>query len=242
MSRIKNFIVLAMLIVPAVAFANAQQAPVEIHFQWSLSLAADGQITNLAPISKAYKPIVREQLEPIVRGWHFTPGKVDGRPAAAETTLTMHAALEPAGGETYRVGVTSAVTGAGYESGAPPKYPLSALRMERYGLVWLQVNHDASGHVVSAAPVVHAGEPRVDRALTKAAIDTVKQWTFRPERVAGHGVAGSVLEPFCFSTEELRDPCHWAPARGEIEVVDSTRPIPLASVVTLDMASVGHMP
>ena len=58
------------------------------------SLDADGKINSMEPVDPRYLPEVRKQIEPIVRAWHFTPGKLDGRPAPTETTLGVSVAFE----------------------------------------------------------------------------------------------------------------------------------------------------
>jgi hypothetical protein len=47
---------------------------------------------------RGYLPTIRQQIEPTVRSWHFTPGKVDGRPEPTRTTLIVGVALEKSKG------------------------------------------------------------------------------------------------------------------------------------------------
>jgi len=55
--------------------------------------------------------------------------------------------------------------------------------------------------VVSANPA-SAAAPVDD--FTQAALNAVKKWSFEPERVDGHGVAGSVEIPIYFQIEGAR--------------------------------------
>ena len=238
----KAFLFLGLLLAPAAAFsADAEQSSIRIIFQWDLSLDSTGKITSLVPINEDYQAAVREQLEPVVKRWNFTPGKLDGQPAATETTLRVWVSFDPTSDDSYRVRIVSADTGATYKHVMPPEYPKSAMRMGRDGGVWLRVDYDAEGHVTAVIPIEGKDKPWVDGSLMRAAVAAVKHWTMRPEMVAGHGVAGAVIAPICFSLSDHTERCSWTPP-GVNKPVDPALPITLTSVVGLDMGAAGHSP
>jgi TonB family protein len=238
----KVFLFLAFLFVQAAVFsANAEPSSIEITLQWKLSLDPAGKITGFVPINENYQAAVREQLEPVVRKWNFTPGKLDGQPAATETTLRVRVSLDPTSDDSYRVRIVYADTGATYKHTMAPEYPKSAMRMGRHGGVWLRVDYDAEGRVTAVAPIEGKDKPWVDGSLMRAAVAAVKQWTMRPEMVAGHGVAGTMMAPICFSLSDHSERCNRAPP-GVSKPVDPTLPVALTSVVGLDMGAAGHMP
>ena len=109
--RFLLFVVLASLAVGAQATNKDTRTEC---IQWRLSLDADGKIESLTPVDPEHLPDVRKQLEPIVRAWHFTPGKVDGRPAPTETTLgvTIAFEVESTNAIRYHAHIKSAGTGA----------------------------------------------------------------------------------------------------------------------------------
>jgi TonB family protein len=239
----KAFLFLAFLFAPAAVFsADAEPSSIEITFQWKLSLDPAGKITGFVPINKNYQAAVREQLEPVVRRWNFTPGKLDGQPAATETTLRVRVSLDPTSDDSYRVRIVSADTGVDYRHVLAPKYPEWAKRMGHQGGVLVRIDYDARGRITSAVPAAKGeGAAQVDASLTNAAVAAVKKWTMRPETVAGHGVAGTAIAPICFSLLDRYEQCQWN-LPGEKHPIDPARPIALTSVVGLDMGTADHMP
>jgi len=70
----------------------------------------------------------------------------------------------------------------------------------------------ADGKVRSAA--VDPASPASAQRLVDASLEAVRQWTFQPERVAGHGVPGTQSLPVCFSLSLVGShaaipPCEW---------------------------------
>jgi hypothetical protein len=118
-----------------IAARTGGKSPIELDVEWRLSLDAHGEIVRLAPAGEKVLPVVRKQLASIVRGWHFTPGKINGQPAATETTLHVRVALDEASLGDYRMRVLSAATGTFYRHRIAPKYPKEALRFGYEGKV-----------------------------------------------------------------------------------------------------------
>jgi TonB family protein len=244
----KRFVLsVAMLVTPGITFSGTDRpTSIEVVLQWSLSLDSTGEIVSLAPVNEDYQRVVREQLEPLIHHWHFTPGKLDGQPAATETTVTLNVALDPIGDDQFRVRIVSAHTGATYKHVVATEYPKSAIHMRRQGEVPLRIDYDADGHITTVTPLQEKEAPWVDGSLKRAAVASAKQWTMRPETVAGHGVAGAAIAPFCFSLVKVGD---------HSEQVDRCRHTPsgdrpagsppltvLASVVGIDMGAADHFP
>ena len=207
---------------------------IETQIEWKLTLDVNGGITELVPIDANYLPAVRQQLEPVIRSWHFTPGKLNGRPAPTETTLRVGVALDATHAGLYHGRITFADTGPTYGHMVQPEYPETAQHFRHEGGVMLLVEYDTEGRVTSVRHVPEMGTAKVDGALRDAAIQAVMRWTYRAETVAGQGVAGRALAPICFTLSHR--PCHWNRPKGG-KPVESGRPIALASVVGLDMGS-----
>jgi TonB family protein len=209
--------------------------------QWRLSLDTDGKIESLTPADLDFLPEVRKQIEPIVRTWHFTPGKLDGRPAPTETTLGVGVAFgaESTNAIRYHVRIVSAGTGGSYKHVVAPRYPGTSPRPHAEGEVMLRVKYDTEGTITSVRSVPEMSADGISPRLIDAAIDAVKQWTFRPETVAGHGVASEVLVPICFNLRE--EPCHWKP-RPDKRPIQSGQALALSSVVGLDTGEARELP
>jgi len=224
--------VLMLSSIPVLAFAGAAAPkPIDLTMSWSLSLDASGAITALAPTVQTNQELY-QRLEPSIRKWQFTTGKVDGKPAPAQTTLTVHITLEPADG-LYRVRVRDAATGPRYATMTPPKYPDGALVSRRGGAVMLEVDYDAAGNVTSAKPI-DGGLPKAGSDIERAAALAVKHWTFTPETIAGHGLAGVVRVPLCFSAHPGgENACRWRVDGVEV-ALDTQSLVAMNSVVHLE--------
>jgi TonB family protein len=165
---------------------------------WKLSLDPSGDIAHLELPDDEVGSALYAKMEPVVRGWHFTPGKLDGQPAPTNTLLTVVVTFEADGSDGYRVRVVSAKTGGSAKHLVPPKYPGDSIRMGHGGLVLVKMEHDADGRVVSATSVKPKKGGVNDWRLVDASLAAARQWTFDPETIGGHGVPGSDVMPFCF--------------------------------------------
>jgi TonB family protein len=211
----------------------------DVWIKWNLSLDPEGSIVDLSPIDMDYLPTMRQQIEPAVRAWHFTPGKIDGHPAPTRTTLTVGVALKRSKNEQYVGEIISAVTGPTYKHMVLPEYPHGASHRGSAGGVMLRVDFDSEGRVTSAVDVPEMETAAVDPALTKAALVAVKHWTFRPETVASHGVSGAAFVPVCFRIRD--EECRWKDREGGGRFV-ANEPAPLNSVASVDMGKSGAAP
>jgi TonB family protein len=236
MARVSAVLGLMCLMWASAAHAGAGK-PVDLTMSWSVALDASGAITSLTP-TQTTNPGLYQRLEPAIRKWHFTTGKVKGVPVASETTLTLHVTLEPVDGF-YRVRLRDAGTGARYATMTPPKYPDDAVTSKRGGAVMLEVRYDASGKVTNAV-VVEGGLPKPGNDIERAAVAAVKHWTFTPESIGGHGVAGIARVPMCFSAREGTDnACRWRVGESEVSL-DTNTPLVMNSVVHLETEVAGR--
>lgn len=224
---------------------NAQGDP-KIHPQWALTIDASGRVTALESIGAPPVPAVRAPLENAIRGWHFQPGTIDGKPAETKTTFSLDLSLVEHGNDQFALRVDDARTGAnlGFEGfhHSTPKYPRDAMSRHRDGIVVLRIDYDGNGHVVATR--LQDGAPEVDASFVRSAQEAARRWTFSPEIVGGHGLAGSTIVPICFADYTRRTPkealaCAWTPPAGHASLGDG-------AIVAIDPAArlktdiVGH--
>ncbi|MGH8173374.1 MAG: TonB family protein [Rhodanobacteraceae bacterium] len=214
----------------------AERQPEDVTLSWRIDLNEKGAIQSLEPINPEYMQALQKRLEPAIRNWHFTTGKVNGQPAPTTTTLTLRMGFESIGNGDFNVRLRRASTGAYYKHLVQPRYPDYALSAHRgAAAVMLQVDFDANGKVTSAVPVA-GGVPEPRKVFNDAAISAVTKWTFTPESIAGHGLSGKVLVPVCFSVAQTT--CRWH-RDGEDRPIDGNSPLSLTSVVQIDTDVVG---
>ncbi|HEY6984658.1 MAG TPA: energy transducer TonB [Rhodanobacteraceae bacterium] len=194
---------------------------VQMHPRWAVTLDATGRVIALESTDAPPVASIRTPLENAIRGWHFQPGTVDGRPAETRTTLALDVSLVEHGADQFALRVDDARTGADLPvkgmHGAYPKYPHDAVSHKKQGIVVLRVDYDASGHVAGAR--LNDGAPEVDAALVRTAAESAKRWTFTPEVVGGRGLAGSSIVPICFELhlehdQTTNEGCSWHPPSG----------------------------
>ena len=219
----------------------ARESPaqaIKVTMEWNLSLDAQGNVTRLDALRRTpdQVPQVRERLNVSIHNWKFRPGTIDGKGAPTDTVLSVAVALLPQGGDTYRIRVEDARTGGHISKAVAPHYPYDAVTSHTTGMVVMHVSYDADGNVVSSA--LEPGAPRVSASLVKATAAAMKQWQFQPERVDGHGVAGTAVVPTCFSLSDVGWPppamnCQWtAPGHAAIGEGQSLALEPAARLLT----------
>ena len=205
--------VLCLLLGPA--FASSPHAKENIDVFWRLGLDPGGNVTTLLPALVKASKALRTVLEPAIRNWKFTPGMVNGVPAATETTLRVNFSLVPsADGNAYSVKFNYVQTGgAPGDHNYPPPMTWSqgqTIKSEGHSsaLVVLIATYDVDGKVIAVAPTDQS--PVTKGSLLTLATKTLRNWNFVPERVAGTGIAGTVIVPFCFSVSSS-DVCERVP-------------------------------
>lgn len=125
-------------------------------------------------------------------------------PAPAPQTATEAASLGPARTKAASTapraaaGQAAAPTPPSYRIGAAgnpaPRYPLSARRRGWQGRVVVEAVVDRTGAVIE----IKIAESSGHRVLDRRALDTVRDWRFRPASRAGQAIAGTVKVPIVF--------------------------------------------
>jgi hypothetical protein len=207
--------------------AMAGDAPKNLHLghAWRVQIGADGKVLDVtdADPDNELALAVRKPLERAIRGWPFVPGTENGKPAITETGVSVNMTLVPSAGNTYAVCVDSVSTGSSLDTRSVrtkhPQFPqglafnLSRTSSSFVGRVVVKVDYDAEGRILTATP-----EPGMSMnsrpELVASAVDAVRKWKMRPERVDGHGIAASVWIPICYSygaSQAQKDACAWMP-------------------------------
>jgi len=198
---------LTLLLAAACALADEASAPVEVSLSWRASVGADGQLTALAPADELNAELYK-RFEADVRTWRFTPGKVNGVPAATDTTLTVGIRLNPVPGG-FRPEILDAQTGVGYGKMVAPTYPEGALKSRRGGAVLSRVTFDGQGDV-QEVETIDGGFPEAGGDLKRAARVALRRWKFHPESIGGRGYGGTAFVPICFSVSPGPEtPCRY---------------------------------
>jgi TonB family protein len=227
-----------LLAIPLFASAAGPKRPVDLTMTWIVGIDKNGVLGSMKPAEEKNLGLYQRLETGIRKYWKFTAGKIDGKPELTQTTLTVHATLEPIDGY-YTVRVHDAATGPRYDTTVPPKYPDDAVMARRGGAVLLDVKYDASGHVTDAKAIA-GGEPKPGHDVERAAVLAVKQWTFKPEAVGGHGLAGKVRVPLCFApVPAMEKQCRWE-APDTKKPLDADRPFALTSVVHIETDVTAH--
>lgn len=193
----------------------AEDKPLHLSASWDVSLDAQGKVVALEG-GKRLDAAVREPLQKAIRSWTFEPGRVDGSPASTDTALTLDLSFVPTADGQYSIRIDQARTGGKVGKSTPPRFPREAVRPGLVALVVVKLDYDADGRVTSVEVVPDQGF-NTSRALDSAAVKAARQWKVLPEKVAGHGVASSIMTPICYYVEPVGrhvegDPCPaWTP-------------------------------
>jgi TonB family protein len=213
MPETMRYILAAVLVVFA---ATLHATPFAVN--WDLAVDADGHVTKLATKDTS-NPGVHAQLEQLIRGWRFSPAHVNGVAVSADTSLIVVLESTPASETTSTVRVVSASTGGRIGEMVPPLYPIAAARRSMQGRVLLRVHYKIDGKVIEVKP--EEGVEQGDMLFVRSAEKAVRRWTFLPELVDGHALAGSSTVPLCYSLANSAVPpldCSWRPAGGTVDM------------------------
>jgi len=134
-------------------------------------------------------PALMEYALKAVKQWKFRPYVADGRAVEVETTATIDFSREepyvrtskPLKGP-LRLRISQGVAQDHLIRKVNPQYPEEARAKRIRGDVILKVTIDHTGHVINPSPVT--GDP----LLAQAALDAVKQWTYKPYTLNGEAV------------------------------------------------------
>lgn len=220
------------------AYADSKpDEPVHVGVDWRIAIDAQGHVTRMTAKENELVdrvPEIRTRLEQEIHGWSFVPGTVDGKPAPTETGLHVKAELLATSDNTVSIRIDHASVGGSWTQMAPPHYPTAAIREHKTGEVVLRIAYDANGKVTSA--VLDPDAPKVSDYLVEASIKAAETWTFQPELVGGHSLAGVVRSPFCYSLNmvghRLQDKCDWEPP-GSHQALDQGETLALNPVAHL---------
>jgi hypothetical protein len=234
-------IVLLALAIPAHAEQVANT--VTAYAQWRMSLDSDGKITALVLQPGRVKDVLRESLEKAIYSWEFEPGKVNGEPAATETSLMIKfTASVKSDASGFAVRIDSVDTGGAIKSMAKmPRFSSSFAYHSAQSLdnplVVLDITYDSSG--VPERVVVADGSPLTKGSLVDSAVYAIRTWRFEPERVAGHGIRARAIQPVCFDDNPRTDKCNWKMPGSDSQVVDQSQRLALDSQVRLKSSVIG---
>lgn len=222
-------------VLSAVALAKEPE-PIHIRMAWHISVDAQGQITNLWT-GETKLAEVQDRIEREIRSWHFQPGKVNGVPAASESTLHLTLEATPNDGDGYTLKVVKANTGAYYARIVMPRYPDAFVKSGRPGFVVLKVRYGADGKVLDAALADDA--PEVSQGFVQASINAVRNWKFAPEVIGGQSRAGAALVPLCFRSAGDPRGCKWSRPSDGLKV-SGDEAVALDPAVSLKSDVAGH--
>ncbi|HEY6941019.1 hypothetical protein [Dokdonella sp.] len=226
-----------LLVAPtSMASLAAERTSAIVSVSWDLSLGSDGRVAALSTRDTTV-PKLHAYLEKAIRSWRFTPGKVDGKPAPTRTHLHTRIEVRLAG-DSFEIRLLDASTGATYATKPTAKYPDWMGRHRKQGLVLVIARYDERGAVIDVAP--YDLKNRVDKGLVEAALSAAKYWTFLPEVVDGHPLAGEAAIPVCFRLNGLNPPdCEWKNPRTGAN--GSSDAVALDPVARLDSDVIGSV-
>ncbi len=139
----------------------------------SYSINRDGLTENVS-ILDSTDPCFEEAALSAVRGWVFEPRRVNGR-AMAQTGMTAQLLFVPVNDEPASVIEAKPVTRV------PPEYPgkcFAGAADEEFVVVKFEVSREGNVDNVEVLETTNS-------CFNEAAIDSVKEWKFRPKTVDG---------------------------------------------------------
>ncbi|WP_417841005.1 TonB family protein [Terasakiella sp.] len=161
------------------------------------------QDVPISPLSDIV--LKRKPKPPVQKKQPETPRQAVSKPVLAQALMDIkgHEKAETVNGANQRAGIEKTgfggtVQSAQYRLGSAgnpkPKYPKIARKRGWQGRVVLSVHVDANGQPVDVQIAQSSGHKILDRAALK----TVRKWTFKPARKAGFDIASKLRIPIRF--------------------------------------------
>jgi TonB family protein len=185
------------LFVPAARYRNGPLPQIPIRavgggeVLLELSVSSSGVVTATRPLQTT--PLFTEALSAVVGGWQFVPAEEAGKPV--ESKVLVAGLFRPPSIYTPTLGeLPRDVAVASPEAPYPtmtvtPPYPPLALQS---GVVLVEAQVDARGDVVDAE-VARSAPP-----FDAPALESARQWKFRPARINGVAVPTYAYIVFAF--------------------------------------------
>jgi hypothetical protein len=153
-----------------------------------VSVSATGEVTAVSFAAATPAPL-RAPLEKAVRGWKFSPKRIDGVARDWAAHLIVRLILVPTDGGGYALKVID--VGASKFIGTsikPPDYPADLMRAGRSARVCVELVYTDDKPAVARTWM--DGELKTDgrRGFVEATTDAVKRWRRQPVQVNGQDV------------------------------------------------------
>ena len=230
---LRPFLLLALFAI-APAAASRELPKLDAWLRANVTIDATGHITALAWQGEPTKleQFLIGRVEPIVKGWEFVPGKLDGEPAETRTRVWIRIGGEALADGSLALHFKDASTGPVGTTMPPPGYPKGESHAGREAVVTLTIAVGADGSATLLESTVESTSGRKGEARFVAAAEgAVAQWRFEPETVGGKPVATRLVVPVAFCIPEISDWC--AQRRERKDAAPDNQPVALDRTVEL---------
>lgn len=200
---VRALLVAGACAVGAVATPMAAHAEATRVHTFEVGLDARGAVQSVRPV-RGEADGDAQRIAGELRDWVFRTARIDGVPQPTTTWVRVVAARAADG----LPRVVSATAGPAPDHLVLPAYPAFAQLGGKHGVVVLELQMDAGGQVTAGRVRDTVGP--VSRAMATAAVQAAREWTFRPERVAGVAQAATLLMPVCFTPSGGTQDCAWS--------------------------------
>lgn len=204
-----RFLVALFALAVALQAIAAEPEPSMRTFSATVDVDAAGKVTqvDVGPSVPIGLVDVMKQAAAIAE---FEPALLDGVPAPSRTLLNVTFEML-ADGKNLRAEVVGLTSGGGSLQSQPPRYPLNAIRNRVAAKAWVRASFGSDGKLVASEsrveslalarngrwlPDEQAG--RYDALFRRAVEDTLANWVYTPDEVAGRAIAASVWVPLTF--------------------------------------------
>lgn len=200
---VRTLLVAGLCGVSAMVAAGAAQAEATRVHTFEVALDARGAVQSVRPV-RGDEDGDAQRIAHELRDWVFRTARIEGVPQPTTTWVRVVATHSDGG----LPRVVSATAGPAPDRLVLPAYPAFAQLAGKHGVVVLELQMDAGGQVVDTRVRDTVGP--VSRAMATSALQAAREWTFRPERVAGVAQAATLLMPVCFTPSGGTQECAWS--------------------------------
>lgn len=190
------------------ALAQVTDPPMEKSLSFRVVIGPDGKLVTATPADNVLGADIQRAALGLVKELKFEPAQFQGKPASAETLLRVTVQFNRQADGSFRLGLKSARLVTEATQQVPPVYQSRRGKTAAsfYLMLGLVVLPDGSVDP-KQVQVLHSavdGGPDEDLArMTKASIESISKWKFRPDLVAGQPVSTMIWQGMRFCGREI---------------------------------------
>ena len=197
-------VAVALLTTVPTAMAQSTDAPMEKYISYRVLIGPDGKLVSATPLDSVLGIDIQRAALGLAKDLKFEPAQSQGKPASAESSLSIVVQFKRKPDNSYRLELRSARLATEAVKRVPPVYRMQSGKSHGSAIIVLGLLVRADGSVDASQTrvlqsAISGGKDADLATMTAASREAIAQWKFKPDLVAGQPVStmNSMVMRFC---------------------------------------------